>query len=303
MTGVLLFVIVTAAAMAIMGLLPKKRTVHARIRALSSPLGVETREASLQRSFGERALPSVMTFLAAAGSRLTPERQRQKALLKLRQAGLRTQGTLKTMLAVKGFGLTSGALLACGLASGNPRAGLFIGGTMMALGLWGPDKWLESKISKRKEAIIKALPDVLDLIIAGTEAGLSFDAAVQRIVARPGKSDPELREELGIYLTDLRLGQSRQDALADLGLRCGVDDLKGLVAALLQADQFGIGVGNVLRAQGQNLRARRKQRAQEAAMKVPVKMLFPLVLFIFPTLFIIILGPAALQIYEQLIKR
>ncbi len=300
--GLLVFGLSTAVAMGLMLLMPKERAVQDRIQALSSEGGYVSREALLERSFAERVVYPVMELLAKAGGRLTPAQQRELTRLKLQQAGFRSPAVLRTMLAVKGFGLSSGLLLGWSLLAVKPQAALGVGATVVILGILGPEKWLESRIAKRKEAIVLALPDALDLIIAGTEAGLSFDAAVQRIVARSGESDRELRDELSLYLSGLRLGQSRQEALTDLGLRCGVDDLKGLVAALLQADQLGIGVGNALRAQGQSLRTRRKQRAQEAAAKAPVKMLFPLVFFIFPALFVVILGPAALQVYDALIK-
>ncbi|MGE5707799.1 MAG: type II secretion system F family protein, partial [Bacteroidota bacterium] len=178
-----------------------------------------------------------------------------------------------------------------------------VGGLATLAGFIGPDKWLDRKIAKRQEAIGRSLPDTLDLITAGSEAGLSFDAAVQRIVARTGQADQELRAEFARYLADVGLGQSRSDALADLACRCGVDDMKAIVAALLQADQLGVGVGSVLRVQSSGLRTRRRQRAQEEAMKAPIKMLFPMVFFIFPAIFVIILGPAGIQIMDQFLKR
>ncbi|MNL29477.1 Bacterial type II secretion system protein F domain protein [compost metagenome] len=176
---------------------------------------------------------------------------------------------------------------------------MLVAGVIMLLGILVPDAWLKSRIARRQDAIIGSLPDILDLITAGTEAGLSFDAAVQRIVARPGEADRVLKGELARYLSDVRLGQPRSEALLALGSRCGVDDVKGLIAALMQADQLGVGVGGILRAQSLHLRTRRRQRAQEAAMKAPVKMLFPLVFFIFPAMFVVILGPTALRLIDQ----
>ncbi|MNY46529.1 Bacterial type II secretion system protein F domain protein [compost metagenome] len=145
---------------------------------------------------------------------------------------------------------------------------------------------------------MRSLPDTLDLVTSSVEAGLSFDSSVLRIVGRESAHGQEIREELGRYMTDVRMGRTRAEALNDLSRRCGVNDLEGVVAALIQADHLGVGVGQVLRTQSLHLRNKRRQRAQEAAMKAPIKMLFPLVFFIFPAMFIVTLGPAILRIMD-----
>lgn len=276
-----------------------ERAVRGRVQTLSGAEGPMPRSVMLERSFAERVLYPAIGVLAKAGARFTPDTQRKKAQLRLQQAGLRGEGAMQAMQAARGLGLVAGALVGWGLAMANPRAGLLVGALIMLLGILLPEGWLKAQIAKRQDSIVRSLPDVLDLVTAGTEAGLSFDAAVQRIAARPGEADRVLKEELARYLADVRLGQARSEALMDLGGRCGVDDMKGLIAALLQADQLGVGVGSILRAQSLHIRTRRRQRAQEAAMKAPIKMLFPLVFFIFPSMFVVILGPAALRVIDQ----
>lgn len=173
-----------------------------------------------------------------------------------------------------------------------------IGNQMMALllGIIGGylffELMIESKIRTRQKEIQKALPDVLDLMTVTIEAGLGFDSAMQRVVE---KAKGPIADEFNNTLQEIRMGKTRREALRDLGIRTGVADLSRFVESLIQADQLGISLGNVLRNQSDQMRILRRQRVQEQAMKAPVKMLFPMLLFIFPCIFIIILTPALLQ--------
>lgn len=151
---------------------------------------------------------------------------------------------------------------------------------------------MENRIRTRQKEIQKALPDVLDLMTVSIEAGLGFDAAMQRVVE---KAQGAIAEEFNETLQDIRMGKTRREALRDLGIRTGVADLSRFVESLIQADQLGVSLGNVLRNQSDQMRILRRQRVQEQAMKAPVKMLFPMLLFIFPCIFIIILAPAIIQ--------
>lgn len=293
------FMLLGAAGVLVWGLFGGDRSVRARVQALSIPQGHAPRALLLESPLAARILYPAARVLMKTGASFTPATQRKRAQLRLQQAGLKGNRALKILLAAKGFGLVLGALAGWGATLANPKVGLLVGGLIMLLGLLVPDAWIKSQIARRQDSIICSLPDILDLITAGTEAGLSFDAAAQRIAARPGEADRVLKEELARYLADVRLGQPRAEALLALGNRCGVDDVKGLIAALMQADQLGVGVGSILRAQSLHLRTRRRQRAQEAAMKAPIKMLFPLVFFIFPAMFVVILGPTALRLIDQ----
>jgi tight adherence protein C len=173
---------------------------------------------------------------------------------------------------------------------------LIVFGLAMFLGIFGPVGRLNGRISDRRNAMERQLPDVIDLLVISVEAGLGFDAALGRVVQNvPG----ELSKEFSRTLQETRVGVSRVDALRGLAERTDVEDLNSFVLALIQADQFGVSIARVLRVQAEEMRIRRRQRAQEKAMKAPVKLVFPLVFFIFPSLLVVLLGPAILTIYEQ----
>jgi tight adherence protein C len=159
------------------------------------------------------------------------------------------------------------------------------------------DLKVDRKIKERQKDIARRLPDILDLLVISVEAGLGFEQAIDRTIASvPGALSDELRRSL----QEIRVGSTRADALRALDERCEVPELRGFVLAILQADTFGVSIGRVLRAQADEMRIKRRQKAQEKAMKAPVKMLFPLLFCIFPSLFVIILGPAAIQIKTSL---
>lgn len=163
------------------------------------------------------------------------------------------------------------------------------------LGYMLPVMWLGRKIQERKDNILKALPDALDLLCISVEAGLSLDLAIQRVTQ---KWDDELAREFKKVLSDIRLGRTRREALKDLGIRTGVEDVQTFTAAIIQADQLGVSMSKILRLQSDQMRLRRRQRAEEKAQQAPVKMLFPLVFLIFPALFVVILGPAVPRIMQ-----
>ncbi|WP_254788726.1 type II secretion system F family protein [Virgibacillus salinus] len=158
-----------------------------------------------------------------------------------------------------------------------------------------PKYYLKTKIERRSKLAEKSLPDVLDLLTISLEAGLGFDAAVSQVAA---KKKGVLADEFKVTLEEMRLGKTRKEALNAMNDRILSDDMRTLIFNIVQAEKLGIGMVSVLRVQTEDIRERRRQRAEEAAMKAPIKMMFPLVLFIFPTLFIILLGPAILQLLE-----
>jgi tight adherence protein C len=173
-----------------------------------------------------------------------------------------------------------------------------VGAILGAAAFFIPDLWLRGKINDRKKAIRVALPDTLDLLTISVEAGLGFDSALSRVVANT--SGP-LSDEFFRMLQEIRLGTPRAQAFRNLGKRTGVGELDSFIVAMLQADVFGISIGKVLRVQAHEMRTKRRQRAEEAAMKTPVKIVFPLVLCIFPALLVILLGPAVINIYKAMI--
>jgi tight adherence protein C len=182
---------------------------------------------------------------------------------------------------------------------------LFILAFAGLVGFLGPDMWLTWQVRKRQHVIRLALPDALDLLVVCIEAGLGLDQAFMRVSQELRITHPELCEELDMVNAQIRVGRTRIEALRELASRTGVDDIKALVAMLIQTDRFGTSVSQSLRVHSEDMRVKRRQRAEEMAAKTTVKMVPPLVFFIFPALFVVILGPAMITIYRQflLIKK
>lgn len=294
----LVFVVLTVGSLVVMDLAnPRRARVSARLANVRLQ-AVLQRDTELEKSFFERVLAPMVAAASRWGGVLTPAGQRARLVAKLQQAGHHQASAINATMAIKAAGVV--VALGAGWLLGTQAAplGVMVAGLGVAVSLVAPELVINRMVADRQSAIVRALPDTLDLITASVEAGLTMDGAIARIVGRPSRAQLALAEELGRYLQEIRLGTSRAEALEALGRRCGVADLQSVVAALLQADSLGVGIGTVLRAQSQHLRTRRKQRAQEAAMKAPVKMLFPLVLFIFPSIFIVTLGPAVIRIID-----
>jgi tight adherence protein C len=163
-------------------------------------------------------------------------------------------------------------------------------------GFFMPTMFLSSKIQRRQDAIIKKFPDALDLMSICVDAGLTFDGAMAKV---DEKWDDDLAREYGRVIYEMQLGKSRRQALRDMSDRMEVPDVTSFVAAILQADQLGVSIGKVLRIQSEQMRIRRRQRAEEKAHQAPVKMLFPMVFLIFPSMFIVLLGPAGFQVLRS----
>jgi tight adherence protein C len=166
-----------------------------------------------------------------------------------------------------------------------------------------PDIWLRQKTDKRKERLLKALPDALDLLVICVEAGMGLDEGVSRVAQEIRLTSPDLSDELKFLNLELRAGKERPDALRNLALRTDIDEMKNLVMLLIQSDKFGTSVANTLRVYSDTFRTQRMQKAEELAAKIPVKLVFPLILFIFPSLFVAILGPAVIRIFRNIILR
>ena len=175
---------------------------------------------------------------------------------------------------------------------------IVVGAGIMGYAL--PAMWVNDRVARRRDAIRAAIPNVLDLIIVCVEAGLSLNAAVQRIAAEMRTTYPELATELSILNEEIFIGKSRGEAFRNLARRTGVDELRSLATVLTQSDRMGTSVADVLRVQAQTLRTKRRQMAMEAAHKMPVKLVFPLVLCIFPEMLVVLLGPGAIQFFRTL---
>lgn len=253
-------------------------------------------------SLKERLWQPFLHYLASRLAKLAPQGQRNRISLKLTSAGLNghwdsiewqgLQYGLGFLLTLIFFALTSWLS-----ANFIWRLELGIGGFL--LGYLAPDFWLKAHGRQRVREIENTLPDVLDLLTISVEAGLGFDAALLKVVE---KQKGALAEEFLKVLQEIKMGRQRREALRELGKRNQVEDLSNLVASLVQADQLGISIGGVLRNQAKQIRLKRRQRAEEKAQKAPIKMMIPLVLFVFPCVFIVVLGPAVLQIIDMFSK-
>lgn len=151
---------------------------------------------------------------------------------------------------------------------------------------------IKSMIKTRKSQIVKDLPDVMDLVTVSVEAGLSFDGAIDRVI---NAIDSPVTEEFSIMLKEVRMGKVRKEALREMGKRCDVSDMTTLLGSIIQADELGVSMGNILRIQSKQLREKRRQRAREKSLKAPIKLLFPIIFFIFPTIFVLLLAPVLIS--------
>jgi len=172
---------------------------------------------------------------------------------------------------------------------------------MALVGFYLPDLWLTIKSNSRKEKLLEGIPDALDLLVVCVEAGMGLDGAIHRVAEESKLTNPILSDEFKLLNLELRAGKSRQDALRNLALRTNIDAMNSLVTLLIQTDKFGTSVAKALQVFSDSFRTQRYQKAEEFAAKMPVKLIFPLILFIFPSLFVVILGPAAIRIYQNII--
>jgi len=248
-------------------------------------------ESELRAPFTQRVLaPLAQNLLRRVGG-WVPSRNIQRLQHDLAVAG--NPGGL-TAMEFMGLRLLSGVMGGgigfLGLAGSRSTTGLVFVAVLGILGFYLPNFWLKRRMSARQSEIVRALPDALDMLTIAVDAGLGFDAALLMIGE---KWDHALAQEFNRVVAETQLGKRRRDALRDLADRVDVPDLTNFVAVLVQADQLGMDISRVLHTQAEQLRVRRRQRAEEKAHQAPIKMLFPLVFLIFPAMFIVILGPSA----------
>ena len=222
---------------------------------------------------------------------------------RLSEAGFRSENAVNVFLAMKFIGMITGLTLSGGTAlltaSMTQKALIYSVGTTAGM-FYLPDAILWFLARHRKEQIFLSLPDVLDLLVVCVEAGLGLDQAMRKVSEEMKKSSRVLSEEFTTSNFHLQMGRARNEVLQDLGARTGVDDLRSLAAILIQADKFGSSVATALRVQSDSMRTRRRQLAEEKAAKTAVKLIFPLVLFIFPAIFVVLVGPAAITIVNEM---
>lgn len=253
------------------------------------PLSLE--ELELQQPFFQRVIVPLSKSILTVMGKYGPKQSAERLKVSLQQAG--NPGNI-TPVMFTGIRMALCIILlvlvgAVTFTTMEFTKALLYTGIGATVGFLLPGIWLGQEIKKRKTNIVKALPDALDLLTIAVEAGLAFDSGIQRVAE---KWDNELSREFRRVLQDMRLGRTRRDALKDLATRTGVEDVQTFTAAIIQADQLGVSMSKILRVQSDQMRIRRRQRAEELAQKAPIKMLFPMVFLIFPALFVVILGPA-----------
>ena len=258
-------------------------------------------EIELSQPFAERVIIPLIRRIGEFSARFTPQKAIQDTARKLELAGNPWPIDAATFLAIR-FILAvvlGGFLVAVVLISppSNPNDNfMYIGGATFA-GFFLPHLMLTSRITRRQKEIRKAMPDALDLLTICVEAGLGFDAAMSKVSE---KWDNELSLAFARTIREIQLGKVRRDALKDMSDRLGIPEMMSFVAAIIQSEQLGVSMAKVLRIQADQMRMKRRQRAEEEAHKAPIKMIIPMALLIFPTIMIIILTPAALQIATSL---
>jgi len=242
----------------------------------------------------ERAFEPLRETFAKWVLKVNPRTSMEAISLRLLGAGLGRRLSPTGFLAAKGFLAVGGALMGVLVVSATGSGlGLLFMGALGVGGFIAPDYFVSLKAKGRREKIRADLPDALDLLAVSVEAGLGFDGAIAKLTEH---MEGPLAEEFGLTLGEMRIGESRADALKRMSERVDAPELSSFTRAIIQADQLGTSLGRILRVQAADTRMRRQAAAEERAMKAPIKMLFPTVLFIFPAMFLIILGPAFLNL-------
>jgi tight adherence protein C len=258
-------------------------------------------EIELSLPFRDRVLVPTLRKIADITTRFTPEKQLEQTRKQIELAGM-----AGSMDPTAFFALRIGATIGLGLAAfmvffvlapppRDPNAFLYVVGGA-ALGYFFPILWIKGKITRRQDSIVKSLPDALDLLTICVEAGLGFDQAMGKVYE---KWDNDLAIGFGRILREIQLGKARREALRDMSERMDVPDVTSFTAAVIQADQLGVSMTKILRVQSDQMRVKRRQRAQEKAHQAPVKMMIPMVLLIFPSLWIVLMGPAIIFLLDS----
>lgn len=276
----------------------EENRVTERLDELRDPTGREKKKRAnngMGKLF-EKAAPALSKALGAKS-----ELEESDLRVRLANAGYNQSNATQMFLAIKVAMLGTGALLGGGfgmLRYGPTQNGYFAIAIAAGLSFYLPELVLKLIASSRREKIFLSLPDALDLLVVCVEAGLGLDAGMRRIAEELGDTHREICEEINLANMQIQMGRVRRDVLHDLGIRTGVDDVKALAAMLIQAERFGSSIAQALRVQSDSMRVKRRQMAEEKAQKTAVQMLFPMVLFIFPGIFVVLVGPAAIKMME-----
>lgn len=251
---------------------------------------------------------SFQQFIGSLGRRIKPAEGEEISGLRisLLRAGYRRPGAV---IAYLGYRIFFAALLPTAfllfreilVGPVKPVSVMSIAILLAVAGYYLPGLWLKMKINGRQEKILEGFPDALDLMVVCVEAGMGLDAAINRVGEEMKLRNGEISEEFRIMGLELRAGKLRRDALRNLGIRTGLDEVKSLMTLLIQTDKFGTSIAQALRVHSDSMRTRRYQKAEEMAAKLPVKLVFPLILFILPSLFVVVAGPAVIRVFRLLL--
>ena len=302
---IIAFIAITTGMWAVVTMFSKKASrASERLEEWRDPFARQKREGGQ----GGTAMGNMFEKAAPAMSRaLESKSELEQSNLKTRlaNAGFSKPNAVRNFLAIKLMCLAAGLFVGgtYGLASAgigkDSLMAFVIGG---GFGFYLPELVVTWMKMGRQQKIFLQLPDALDLLVVCVEAGLVLDAGMRRISEELSSSAPEVCAELATANMQLQMGKLRRDVLHDLGIRTGVDDMRSLVAILIQADRFGSSIAQALRVQSDSMRVKRRQLAEEKAQQTAVKMIFPLVLFIFPGIFVVLVGPAAIQLMENMLN-
>jgi tight adherence protein C len=255
--------------------------------------------AEVERSFADRVIEPMRARALTVGRRITGSDYAERTRHKLDLAGNPTGLTVDRIVSGKVLCALVGlvVLIAVALMLGvSLLTGVLLAAAGLVVGFFGPDLYLYQKAYDRAEQLRRELPDAIDLMTISVEAGLGFDASVQQVARN---TTGPLAEEFARMLREMQLGQGRADALRGLADRTHLEEVRSFVTAMVQADSFGIPISQVLRVQSQEMRVKRRQRAETRAQQVPVKITVPLIFFILPCLFVVVMGPAALRLMDS----
>src|SRR5208337_2602423 len=274
---------------------PKPRALE-RLDEIKNPQKRRSAEAILKKP---DAVSMVLEKTSALSKSFAPKNEADANKLKntLASAGFRTDGLVPIFYGLKFVMLMAGLFIGGGTllwTKGFSRNTMIWVAGVTALCFWLPDIVLGFLARRRQQAVFLALPDVLDMMVVCVEAGLGLDQAMRKVSDEMKNAYPVLAAEFALTNFQLQMGRTRAESLHDLGVRTGVADLRALAGVLIQADKFGSSIAQALRVQSESMRIRRRQMAEEKAAKTAVKLLFPLVLFIFPGIFVVLIGPAAI---------
>ena len=303
---VVVFIGIMAAAFWLMSLI-SKRNSHAedRLERIGRPKSLMELELAQQDS--RQRFAGLKDVISSFGKAMEPKSDLEKNGLKVKlaNAGFRSEAAPAVFLGVRAVFLALSVPIVFGvwLMFGFSSKGLLLMAGGLGFGLYFPVIALKHLKSQRQMEIFLTLPDALDLLVVCVESGLGLDAGLRKVTDEMKGHAKVMTEELALSNLQLQMGRPRREVLHDLGVRTGVDDVKSLAAILIQADRFGSSIAQALRVQSDSMRTRRRQIAEEKAAATAVKLIFPLVLFIFPAIFVVLVGPAAIQIQKGLLSK